>query len=122
MAEKRAAFSFRRRFSLGFSKCRWLRTVRKVPSRSSFFLSRRKAFSTDSPFLSLISVKTRSHPLQRLGIRRPTGPALLFSQAEEPKVGSMNVNGQNHEKTRLGLLTWPPPVVLFHKWLFIKVL
>src|SRR5512136_2454733 len=64
MAENRAAFSLRRRFSLGFSKCRWLRTVFKVPSRSSFFFSRRSAFSTDSPFLSLISVKTHSLPLQ----------------------------------------------------------
>ena len=56
MAENRAAFSLRRRFSLGFSKCRWLRTTFSVPSRSIFFLSRRSAFSTDSPFLSLISV------------------------------------------------------------------
>ena len=56
MAEKRAAFSLRRRRSLGFSKCRWLRTTFKVPSRSIFFLRRRRALSTDSPFLSLISV------------------------------------------------------------------
>lgn len=57
MAEKRAAFSLRRRLSLGFSKCRLLRTTRKVPSRSSLFFIRRRALSTDSPFLSLISVK-----------------------------------------------------------------
>src|SRR5213075_352132 len=56
MAEKRAAFSLRRRRSLGFSKCRWLRTTFKVPSRSIFFFRRRRALSTDSPFLSLISV------------------------------------------------------------------
>src|SRR6267143_2221831 len=56
MAENRAAFSFRRRRSLGFSKCRWLRTTFNVPSRSIFFFNRRRALSTDSPFLSLISV------------------------------------------------------------------
>ena len=37
MAEKRAAFILRRRRSLGFSKCRWLRTSLSVPSRSIFF-------------------------------------------------------------------------------------
>src|ERR1041384_1697927 len=57
MAENRAAFSLRRRRSLGFSKCRWLRTTFKVPSRSIFFFNRRRALSTDSPFFSLISVK-----------------------------------------------------------------
>src|SRR5262249_49491909 len=57
MAENRAAFILRRRRSLGFSKWRWLRTSFKVPSRSIFFFNRRKARSTDSPFLSLISVK-----------------------------------------------------------------
>src|SRR6185436_4595773 len=56
MAEKRAAFIFRRLRSLGFSKCRWLRTSFSVPSRSSFFFNRRNALSTDSPFFSLISV------------------------------------------------------------------
>src|SRR5215471_11664601 len=66
IAENRAAFSLRRRLSLGFSKCRWLRTTFKVPSRSIFFFNRRRAFSTDSPFFNLISVKTLSLPLQRL--------------------------------------------------------
>ena len=56
MAEKRAALVFRRFLALGFSKRRWRRTCRRVCSRSSFFLSRRRAFSTGSPFLSLISV------------------------------------------------------------------
>ena len=56
IAENRAAFSLRRRRSLGFSKCRWLRTTLRVPSRSIFFFNRRRALSTDSPFLSLISV------------------------------------------------------------------
>ena len=64
MAENRAIFILRRRFSLGFSKCRWLRTVHKVPSRSSFFFSRRSAFSTESPFFNLIAVKSLSLPLQ----------------------------------------------------------
>src|SRR2546430_421242 len=68
MAEKRAAFSLRRRRSLGFSKCRWLRTTFKVPSRSIFFLRRRRALSTDSPFFSLISV----NPIHFLS-ERPQG-------------------------------------------------
>src|SRR5215831_10438680 len=72
MAENLATFSLRRRRSLGFSKCRWLRTTFKVPSRSIFFFNRRRAFSTGSPFFNLISVKTRSLPLQRL--LDPTGP------------------------------------------------
>jgi hypothetical protein len=63
MAENRAAFSLRRRCALGFSKCRWFRTVFKVPSRSIFFFKRRKARSTGSPFLNLISVKPQSLPL-----------------------------------------------------------
>lgn len=66
MAENRAAFSLRRRRSLGFSKCRRVRATFKVPSRSTFFFSRRNARSTGSLFLSLISVKTLSHPLQGL--------------------------------------------------------
>ena len=64
MAEKRAAFIFLRLRSLGFSKCRWLRTSFKVPSRSIFFFSRRNALSTGSPFFSLISVKN-SHFLSK---------------------------------------------------------
>jgi len=64
MAENRAAFSLRRRRSLGFSKCRWLRTTFNVPSRSILFFNRRSALSTGSPFLSLISVKSLSLPLQ----------------------------------------------------------
>jgi len=64
MAEKRAAFIFRRRRSLGFSKCRWLRTSFKVPSRSIFFFNRRNALSTGSPFFNLISVKN-SHFLSK---------------------------------------------------------
>src|SRR6266581_1129125 len=68
MAENRAAFSLRRRRSLGFSKCRWFRTTFNVPSRSIFFLSRRRTFSTDSPFLSLISVNTFHFLSKDLGI------------------------------------------------------
>src|SRR5215471_10316565 len=56
MAEKRATFSLRRRTALGFSYCRRLRIFLSVPSRSTFFFSRRKARSTGSPFFSLISV------------------------------------------------------------------
>src|SRR5262252_8018999 len=95
MAENRAAFSLRRRFSLGFSKCRWLRTVLSVPSRSIFFFNRLRAFSTDSPFFNLISVKTLSLPLQRLldssGLNRP---ALLFSQAQQVILSNGFVNRQ----------------------------
>ena len=56
MAENRATFSLRRRRSLGFSNCRRPRTTLSVPSRSTFFFSRRNARSTGSPFFSLISV------------------------------------------------------------------
>jgi hypothetical protein len=78
MAENRAAFSLRRRRSLGFSKCRWLRTSFKVPSRSIFFFNRRSARSTDSPFLSLISVNS-THFLSGTehGQDRPTRSARL---------------------------------------------
>src|SRR6478735_1459947 len=72
MAEKRAAFSLRRRRSLGFSKCRLLRTTFNVPSRSTFFFNRRRALSTGSPFFSLISVKSRSHPLQMTQVAQTT--------------------------------------------------
>src|SRR2546421_3738915 len=37
-----------------------------MPSRSIFFFNRRSAFSTDSPFLSLISVNADSLPLRHL--------------------------------------------------------
>src|SRR2546425_10995720 len=79
MAENRAAFSLRRRRSLGFSKCRWLRTVFKVPSRSIFFFNRRRALSTGSPFFNLISVKSQSHPFQRPW-NEPENRRVLFSQ------------------------------------------
>lgn len=57
IAENRATFILRRRFSLGFSKYRWFRTSCNVPSRLICFFSRRNAFSSDSPFLIFISVK-----------------------------------------------------------------
>ena len=52
IAANRAAFSFRRFLALGFSKRRRSRNCCKVCSRSSFFLSRRIALSTGSPFLN----------------------------------------------------------------------
>src|SRR5690348_989062 len=55
MAEKRAAFSLRRFLALGFSKRRRSRNCCRVCSRSSFFLSRRMARSTGSPFFSFTS-------------------------------------------------------------------
>src|SRR5207244_5402076 len=51
-----AAFVFRRFLALGFSKRRCRRTCSIVCSRSSFFLNRRSAFSTGSPFFNLTSV------------------------------------------------------------------
>jgi len=51
----RAAFSFLRRFALGFSKRRCKRTCTRVCSRSSFFFRRRNALSTGSPFLRCTS-------------------------------------------------------------------
>lgn len=56
MAENFDTFILRRRRSQGFSKCRLLRTCFNVPSRSSFFFNRRRAFSTDSPFLIFTSL------------------------------------------------------------------
>src|SRR5213594_1021527 len=65
MAEKRAAFILRRFLALGFSNRRCRRTCNRVCSRSSFFLRRRRAFSTISPLFSLISVINRLfHPSQ----------------------------------------------------------
>src|SRR5437868_7149230 len=96
MAENRAAFSLRRRRSLGFSKCRWARTTFKVPSRSIFFFNRRRAFSTGSPFFSLISVKSIHFLSRGLWIRSSHyGPAFLFSRVEESISSWLNVNRQN---------------------------
>src|SRR6266542_5856175 len=78
MAENRAAFILRRRRSLGFSKCRWLRTSFRTPSRSIFFFNRRSAFSTDSPFVSLISVNADSLPLRDLGAHGQSSPVSAF--------------------------------------------
>src|SRR5580700_10948896 len=83
MAEKRAAFILRRRRSLGFSKCRWLRTVLSVPSRSIFFFNRRRAFSTGSPFFSLISVNPIHFLSADFGAAGLHDQRTLFSQAEE---------------------------------------
>src|SRR5947199_3909992 len=94
MALKRAAFSLRRRRSLGFSKCRWLRTSFKVPSRSIFFFNRRSALSTDSPFLSLISVKSNSHPLRDLGHINGLEPLLPFGQVRRLILLTHTVNRQ----------------------------
>src|SRR5262245_38659460 len=80
MAENRAAFSLRRRRSLGFSKCRWLRTTLSVPSRSIFFFNRRRAFSTDSPFFNLISVKLTHFLSSPTGIRGLHGSRVRLSQ------------------------------------------
>lgn len=69
IAANRAAFSLRRFLALGFSKRRRIRNCCKVCSRSSFFLSRRMAFSTDSPFFSLISVIINSQSSSAPSVR-----------------------------------------------------
>ena len=83
MAEKRAAFSFRRFFALGFSKRRCRRTCSRVCSRSSFFLSRRRALSTGSPFFSLISVINRLFRLSQT--------LILSRSARCPQLSYLNI-------------------------------
>ena len=95
MAEKRAAFSLRRRFSLGFSKCRWLRTTLSVPSRSIFFFNRRSALSTGSPFLSLISVKLIHFLSRRLGTCGHHDARIRLSRGRELIFSRENVNRQS---------------------------
>jgi hypothetical protein len=96
MAENRAAFSLRRRRSLGFSKCRWVRTIFSVPSRSIFFFNRRKALSTGSPFFNLISVKLSHFLSGRPGRERPPWRAHpLGSGDTEGIFAPANVNRQN---------------------------
>lgn len=104
IAENRAAFSLRRRRSLGFSKCRWLRTVLSVPSRSIFFFNRRRAFSTDSPFFSLISVKL-SHFLSN-GLWRGHHGRRFSSRAVEGICAGPNVNGQFRVDPIIQVLYW----------------
>ena len=82
MAENRATFSLRRRFSLGFSKVRRWRTILSVPSRSIFFFKRRNALSTGSPFLSLISVKLIHFLSRRLGTHGLHGARVRLSQGQ----------------------------------------
>src|SRR5712671_297031 len=94
MAENRAAFSLRRRRSLGFSKCRWLRATLRVPSRSTFFFNRRRAFSTGSPFLSLISVKSIHFLSKRPGADSLHGQA-PFGQPKKGIFFDLFVNRQS---------------------------
>ena len=100
MAEKRATFSLRRLRALGFSKCRRLRTVFSVPSRSILFLSLRRALSTGSPFLNLISVKSiTSFPITLE--YSPTMPeAFLFVRAESLWIGRVLSNGKTGYKPK----------------------
>lgn len=64
IAENFATFILRRRMALGFSYVRLARTSFRVFSRSTFFFRRRRARSIGSPFFSLISLKSHSHPSQ----------------------------------------------------------
>jgi hypothetical protein len=95
MAENLAIFIFRRRLSLGFSKCRWLRTSFRVPSRSMRFFNRRKAFSTGSPFFNLISVNPSSLPLRNPDAAQSIAWRHLSSQAVTLILGHKRVNVQN---------------------------
>ena len=61
----------------------------------NLFLSRRRAFSTGSPFLSLISVNTFTSSPNTLGCGRPSSPALRFSQQQEPIFWRPVVNRQS---------------------------
>ena len=102
MAENRAAFILRRRRSLGFSKCRWLRTTLSVPSRSIFFFNRRRAFSTGSPFFSLISVKSIHILSADLGTRAGLDWPGRSSSVELERLfsGGACVNAQNCQIAR----------------------
>src|SRR5271165_3577089 len=109
MAENRAAFILRRLRSLGFSKCRWLRTTFNVPSRSIFFFNRRRAFSTGSPFFSLISVNSIHFLSRDLGINpAPTAADTLQSSPRayfEP--GSVSIGKKAENATGLtGCTGW----------------
>ena len=65
----RARADFRRFFSEGFSKWRRARTSRITPSRSSFFFSRRSAFSMVSPLRTFTSVTAGHAPFRfRIGL------------------------------------------------------
>ena len=81
----RARAALRRRFSHGFSKCRFARMSRMMPSRSSFFFRRRSAFSTDSPFLILTSVVTKTNHLLSRVFPAYTG---LRSRPAPHKIGA----------------------------------
>src|SRR5438876_10046957 len=90
IAVKRAAFIFRRFFALGFSKRRCKRTCCRVCSRSSFFLSRRRALSTASPFFSFTSL-INNLSLACFAFRgcfqsRVSRPVLLSSKISQPPV------------------------------------
>jgi hypothetical protein len=100
MAQNRAILTLRRRFSLGFSKCRWLRASFSVPSRSRRFFNRRNARSTGSPFFSLISVNPFSHPLQNSAPPGLAAGRRFLSQAQNLVLPGRPVNGQNRAELR----------------------
>lgn len=95
MAENLAIFIFRRRFSLGFSKCRWVRTSFRVPSRSMRFFNRRNALSTGSPFFNFISVNPSSLPLRDPDATQSVVWRHLSSQAVTLILAHKGVNPQN---------------------------
>src|SRR5258706_16412268 len=97
MAENRAVSSLRRRRSLGFSKCRLARAAFKVPSRSTLFFKRRRALSTASPFLSLISVKLVTSSPITSGKRSSWTP---FSRLGQPQSIFLAVPKSNEKKSK----------------------
>src|SRR5258708_12385536 len=114
MAENRAAFSLRRFLALGFSNRRRSRNCCKVCSRSSFFFSRRMAFSTGSPFFSLTSVIIKSQFIAhnnlawrafQFGLAMPTLATHFASSDAEPPLDGF---GQHAAEIKISLDTFLP--------------
>jgi hypothetical protein len=95
IAENRAAFILRRLRALGFSNRRRMRNCCNVCSRSSFFFSRRMAFSTGSPFFNLISVMQterltpqKSKRYTNCGIPRPGASCSFRANSRNSRINS----------------------------------
>jgi hypothetical protein len=93
-ALRRAAFSFRLRFSLGFSKCWCLRTSARIPAFSHFFLNRRSALSKDSPSFTRIPGKlaTPPHRGKNMGKQRLEGRPLDPLPVGQPSRGEARMS------------------------------
>ena len=108
----RARAALRRRFSHGFSKCRFARMSRMMPSRSSFFFRRRRAFSTDSPFLILTSVVTKTNHLlsgvfpARAGLRSRPAPHKIGADPILPVPDCQSQTTPTSVRGRIGYAEW----------------